>query len=244
MARFVPDTDPELRSLLAACQAAEDPTPATAALADWLERRGDSRGPLLRLAVAHRQAAERLYADERIYGPHDSDNLLEAPDLLDRLRRQSRPVVEQWLGCRSETDRVSFGWSVWPLLDVDVAASCEALARLREAIRAGWVWSLWVRAPEVEEVLAALLPDAGPIRRINLGDNVGLRDADLRWLRRVPHLRVLTLCGTRVSDAGLRPLYRLRTLRALDLMGTRVTPAGLRRARAELPRCEVLATCG
>src|SRR2546423_1710113 len=52
-AMFVSNTDPELRSLLAACQAADDPRPPMSALAGWLDDRQDPRAALVRLGTRY-----------------------------------------------------------------------------------------------------------------------------------------------------------------------------------------------
>ena len=46
-------------------------------------------------------------------------------------------------------------------------------------------------------------------------------------LKRLPHLKGVSLRNTRFTDAGLRQLSQLRQLQVLDLYGTAVTNAGL-----------------
>jgi uncharacterized protein (TIGR02996 family) len=70
MDEFVADTDPDLRALLAACQSADAPLPALAALADWLDGRGDPRGPVVRIQARYwyvyytSEGYERYYSAE------------------------------------------------------------------------------------------------------------------------------------------------------------------------------------
>jgi uncharacterized protein (TIGR02996 family) len=90
---FVADTDPDLRSLLAACQAADDPLPPLAALADWLDGRGDPRGPVVRVQARYWYVYYTPEGFERHYRA-------EAGDLQRRSDQVSRPVCERWLGLR------------------------------------------------------------------------------------------------------------------------------------------------
>lgn len=52
-------------------------------------------------------------------------------------------------------------------------------------------------------------------------------DAELAYLRRLPHLGVLYFNGTDITDAGLANISRLTELNSLSLNDTRVTDAGL-----------------
>ncbi len=73
------------------------------------------------------------------------------------------------------------------------------------------------------------------------GELVGINDAGLECLRRMPQLRRLVLCGAdgsglpvaerqpAITDAGLVFVRALPNLEFLDLSGTKVTPAGLLR---------------
>src|SRR4051794_10891909 len=97
---FVADTDPDLRSLLAACQSADDPLPPLAALADWLEGRGAPRGPVVRIQGRYWY----VYYPRGGYGRYYS---AEAGELQRRSDDPTEPVCERWLGFRSDGDAVA-----------------------------------------------------------------------------------------------------------------------------------------
>jgi hypothetical protein len=234
---LVADTDPDLRSLLAACQSADDPLPALGALADWLDGRGDPRGQVVRAQARYWYV---YYTPEGF----DRHYRAEAGELQRRSDEVSEPVYEQWLGFRSNGGTVCIACQM-PLLDLqvfDLDPVGPHLPKLREVSQAGWVWSLGCFGAGVDDVLTRLLPGTGPIRSIGFekAAAAALRDGDLAALRQVPHLRELALSGSRVSDAGLRQLHSIQSLRLVEVGRTRVTQAGVSALREALPACKVL----
>lgn len=237
MEEFVADTDPDLRALLAVGQSADDPLPALAALADWLDRRGDPRGPVVRVQARYWYVYYTSEGYERYYDA-------EADELQRRSDEISESVYERWLGFRSDGAAVALSRQM-PLLDLQVFALDpieQHFPKLRAVFQAGWVWSLWCFGGGVDEVLTLLLPGTGPIRSIGFQEAAAtaLRDGDLVALQQVPHLRELMLSGSRISDKGLRHLHPIQSLRAVEVERTRVTPAGVAALRSALPACEVL----
>jgi hypothetical protein len=232
MATFIPDTDPDLRSLLAACQVEDDPRRPMALLADCLDGRGDPRGPLVRLG---RRYWEIVYL---LRGP--DEHMRELCELEERMPEEGRAVLQDWLGFRSPPSAASVDWSS-PLLHVHVSAYRLLSPAQREAIRAlvraGWVWVLQLEF--VDEAFGELLSLGSPIRELRFDENRALRDPDLELVARVPHLRELDLRQTEVSDAGLRHLHGVRTLRRIFLERSFVSNAGVAALRKALPACEV-----
>jgi hypothetical protein len=236
MSKLVPDTNAELRSLLADCQAADDPLPALANLAYWLDARGDPRG-----AVVRTQA--RYWYVYYCRDGFDQHYAAEAKDLQERSDR-SQHIYEEWLGFQSNGDIIGIARQM-PLLDLqvrDVERARPHLAKLREVLQAGWVWDMYILGIAVDEIMAELLSDCGPLRQICFGKDAAkaLRDIDLKLLQQVPYLRTLVLSGTRVSDAGLRHLNKIRSLRSVELEGTRVTSGGVSALSKALPDCVFL----
>jgi hypothetical protein len=237
MERFVADTDAELRALLTACQAADEPLLALAGLADWLDQRGDVRGRAVRVQMRywyvyyHEEGYRRCYA-------------AEAAGLQQQSDEEVKPIYERWLGFRSNGAAVAVARQM-PLLDLqvrDLERVRKYLPKLRVVLQAGWVWDLYVVGLSVDDILGELLPETGPIRQISFGHDAAaaLRDGDLVALQQVPHLRQLVLSGSRVSDAGLRHLYPVKSLRVVELEGTRASRAGVSALREALPACEIL----
>jgi hypothetical protein len=230
---FVPDTDPELRSLLTACQAADDASAPMTALASWLDRRHDPRGPLVRLGI-------RFWNATRREPPEDLDPA-EFDELETRmLYEEGDPVLADWLGLCGRGDSAGVCWHK-PLLEVCVSDTFDAMpVRVLPVIRAGWVWQLALVGPRVDEALATLLAEPGPIRELSFSGNPSLRDGDLEALAGIPHLRQVDLSRTRITDRGLRHLHRIRTLRLVRLEYTpRVTRAGIAALQEALPACAV-----
>jgi hypothetical protein len=224
---LVPDTDPELRSLLAACQAADDAGPPLSALASWLDRQRDPRSPLVRLGVRYLQA-----------GHLDSQEFAE---LETQMLEEGDEVLTGWLGLRGRGDSAGVCWHS-PLLYVCVNAFDELAVDALPVVRAGWVWQLDLVGPRVDEALDALLAEPGPIRELAFFGNQALRDGDLEALAGIPHLREVDLSRTRVTDRGLRHLHRIPTLRLVRLESTRrVTCAGIAALQEALPACVVRA---
>jgi hypothetical protein len=232
MATFVPDTDPELRSLLAACQTADDVRPPMSALADWLEARGDPRDQLVRLGG---RFWELIY----LKGGQDED-MAGLCELERRMIEEGDPVLAEWLRLPRRTSSASIEWSS-PLPHVHLSAyrhlPPEARETVRELLRAGWVWVLQFEF--VDEAFAELLSLGVPIRELRFDENQALRDPDLEVVARVPHLRELDLRQTRIKDAGLRHLYGVRTLRRVFMERSWVSNAGVQALQKELPECEV-----
>src|SRR5262245_21668257 len=112
MSTFVSDTDPELRSLLAACQAEDDPLPALGVLADWLEERGDPRSEIVRIQSRYWYV---YYTDEG----YTNDYGAEAEELQRRSDEVVQPFYERWLGFASNGDAVGIVCQM-PLLDLQV----------------------------------------------------------------------------------------------------------------------------
>ena len=81
---FVPDTDPELRSLLTVCQVADDAGPPLTALGDWLDSRHDPRSSLVRLGIRYLQ------------GPHMDTQ--EFAELERQMLEEGDEVLADWLG--------------------------------------------------------------------------------------------------------------------------------------------------
>src|SRR5262245_60741680 len=112
MSTFVADTDPELRSLLAACQADDDPLPPLAVLADWLEERGDPRAEVVRTQSRYWYV---YYTDEG----YTSEYRAEAGELQRRSDEVCEPIVERWLGFPGDGRSVIVALQM-PLLDLQV----------------------------------------------------------------------------------------------------------------------------
>ena len=237
MKEFVSDTDPGLR---ASWRPVNPPTirlPALATLADWLDRRGDPRGPVVRIQARYWYVYYTQEGFERYYSA-------EADELQRRSDEISEGVYERWLGFRSNGDTVAVACQM-PLLDLQISALDpveQYVPKLREVLQAGWVWDLWCFGGRVDDVLTLLLPDTGPIRCIGFqgAAAAALRDGDLAALQQVPHLRELVLSGSRISDKGLRHLHSIRSLHRVQIEGTRVTPAGVTALQAALPACDVI----
>jgi hypothetical protein len=227
---FVPDTDPELRSLLTACQAADDAGAPLSALASWLDHRRDPRGPLVQLGARYWSATRRK--------PPEVLDEAEFDELERRMLDEGEDVLTDWLGSTGDGDTIGVDWEC--LLRVSVEAFREFPPRLREVVRAGWVWVLRLGGPTVDEALAALLRNGGPVREILFYKNQSLRDGDLKHLARIPHLHEVDLSETRITDRGFRHLHRIRTLRLVRLEYTRrVTGAGIAALQEALPACVV-----
>jgi hypothetical protein len=228
---FAPDTDPELRSLLAACQAADDAGPPLSALACWLERRKDPRGSIVRLGVRYWHESQHPERQDPIaFGELETRMLYEEGD----------PVLADWLGLRGRGDSAGVCWHR-PLLYVSVSGTFDEVpVPVLPVIRAGWVWQLDLVGPRVDENLDTLLAEPGPIRELAFFGNQSLRDGDLEGLAGVPHLREVDLSRTRVTDRGLRHLHRIGTLRVVRLEYTpRVTRTGIAALQEALPVCAV-----
>jgi hypothetical protein len=234
MPTFVPDSEPKLQSLLAACQAADDPIPALSALADWLEARGDPRSQVVRLRTRHWQLDQQQEFQIQERKTFEA----ERRELWLRICNECFSVVEKWLGFCGDRSTVNIGWYA-PLLDVQVKVLPDKMPQLAAAFQTGWVWELSVTGTAVDEILAELLSKTGPVRCITFYENEGLRNDDLALLGEVPHLRELGLGQTRISDAGLRHLYPIKTLRQVWLFDTRVTQAGIEALRQALPECRI-----
>jgi hypothetical protein len=228
---FVPDTDPELRSLLTACQAADDASAPMSALAAWLDRRRDPRGPLVRLGLRYWHESQHPESQDPIaFGELETRMLYEEGD----------PVLADWLGLRGRGDSAGVCWHR-PLLYVAVSKTfAEIPVPVLPVIRAGWVWQLALVGPRVDEALGTLLAEPGPLRELAFFGNESLRDGDLEALAGIPHLREVDLSRTRITDRGLHHLHRIPTLRLLRLEYTpRVTSAGVAALQESLPVCVV-----
>lgn len=59
-------------------------------------------------------------------------------------------------------------------------------------------------------------------------EHAGLEDADLAWVRHLPHLEKLYLADNPIGDQGLVHLRGLRNLERLSLWGTEITDDGMR----------------
>jgi hypothetical protein len=227
---FVSSTEPELQSLVAACQAADDPRPPMSALAGWLDDRQDPRAALVRLGSRYWEI-----------GHIDLDNQDEAElgDLYDRMEEQGDAVLVDWLGFTGDGDSVGVSWHR-PLVYLWVNQFDKLPVQACEIVHAGWVWQIDIVGPRVDEALEVLLAESGPIRKIAFYGNLALRDGDLEVLASIPHLREVDLSRTRVTDRGLRHLHRIGTLRQVILEYTpRVTGAGIAALQEALPACVV-----
>ncbi len=230
---FVSDTDLHLRSLLTACQAADDAGPPLAALANWLDSRHDPRGPLVRLGIrfwnaTRREPPENLDSDEF----HDLETRM--------LYEEGDPVLAAWLGLCGRGDSAGVCWHK-PLIEVCVSDTFSAMpVPVLPVIRAGWVWQLALVGPRVDEALDTLLAEPGPIRELSFCGNPSLRDGDLEALAGIPHLRQVDLSRTRITDRGLRHLQRLPMLHRVRLeYAPQVTRAGIAALLEALPACAV-----
>src|SRR5262245_31700621 len=230
---FVSDTDPHLRSLLTACQAADDASPPLVALADWLDTRHDPRGRLVRLGIRYWNATRREPPENLDPGEFDE---LETRMLYE----EGDPVLADWLGLLGRGDSAGVCWHR-PLLYVAVSKTFgEMPVPVLPVIRAGWVWQLDLVGPRVDEALDTLLAEPGPIRELAFFGNESLRDGDLEGLAAIPHLREVDLSRTRITERGLRHLHRIPTLRLVRLEYTpRVTSAGVAALQEALPACVV-----
>jgi hypothetical protein len=229
MATFVADSDSDLRSLLAACQSADDLIPPMSALGAWLERRHDPRSLLVRMGARYWQ-----YSRDR------NGEGAEFDDLERRMNEEGDEVLAGWLGLRGRGDSVGICWHR-PLLYVSVSRAFDEMSLpVLPVIRAGWVWQLDLVGSRVDEDLDTLLAEPGPIREVAFSGNQALRDGDLEALTGIPHLREVDLSRTRVTDRGLRHLHRIGTLRVVTLEYTRrVTRAGIAALQEALPACAV-----
>jgi hypothetical protein len=229
-AMFVSNTNPELRSLLAACQAADDPRSPMSALAGWLDDRQDPRAALVRLGMRYWQIG---HIDLDRWDDADFD------DLERQLDEEGDDVLNHWLGFVGDGDTVAFSWHR-PLVYLYVNQFDTLPVQAREIVRAGWVWQLDLVGPRVDEALDTLLAEPGPIREVAFYGNQSLRDADLEGLASVPHLREVDLSRTRITDRRLRHLHQIQTLRLVFLEYTpRVTKAGVAALQEALPACVV-----
>jgi hypothetical protein len=230
---FVPDTDPELRSLLVACQAADDAGPPLSALAFWLNRRKDPRAPLVQLGIRYWNATRRE--------PRQNLSPVEFDELETRmLYEEGDPVLADWVGLCGRGDSAGVCWHR-PLLYVSVTNTFDDMpVPVLPVLRAGWVWQLDLVGPRVDEALHTLLAEPGPIRELAFFGNQSLRDGDLEALAGSPHLREVDLSRTRITDRGLGHLHQIRTLRLVRLEYTpRVTRAGVAALEKALPGCVV-----
>lgn len=226
---FVADTHPHLRSLLTACQAADDAGPPLKALADWLDSRHDLRGPLVRLGIRYWHLVQ---APET-----------QTPAVWDALEprmlyEEGDPVLADWLGLIGRGDSAGVCWHR-PLLYVAISDTFDEMSvPVLPVVRAGWVWQLDLLRPRVDVALDTLLAEPAPIRELSFSGNQSLRDGDLEALGGIPHLREVDLSMTRITDTGLLHLHRIRTLRLVRLEGTRqVTGAGIAALQQALPAC-------
>jgi hypothetical protein len=227
---FVPHDDAELRSLLAACQAADDPVGPMEVLARFLDRHRDSRGNMVRLGA-------RYWQFTRVPATRRSDAEIE--ELQRQMEDEGNAVLDDWLGYRGDGDTVGIGWDR-VLLYVSIKECRKLPEPALVVLRAGWVWQLDVLCPQVDEVLEALVADPAPIREIAFFGNQSLRDGDLEALVGIPHLHEVDISQTRISDRGLRHLHGIRTLRLVVMEYTpRVTDAGVAALQEALPACAV-----
>jgi hypothetical protein len=228
---FVPDTDRKLRSLLTACQAADDAGPPLSAVADWLDHERDPRGPLVRLGVRYWHESQHPESQDPIeFGKLETRMVYEEGD----------PVLADWLGLRGRGDSAGVCWHR-PLLYVSVRKTFDEMpVPVLPVIRAGWVWQLDLVGPRVGEALDTLLAEPGPIRELAFFGNESLRDGDLEAVAGIPNLREVDLSRTRITDRGLHRLRRIPTLRLLRLESApRVTSAGVAVLQEALPACVV-----
>lgn len=79
---------------------------------------------------------------------------------------------------------------------------------------------------QATDALMEVLTRNPTIRSLKLEQSKGLTDAGLRYLARLPDLRVLDLGGSAVGDDGLRVLRDLPRLESLSLWWTHITDAG------------------
>src|SRR5262245_19195910 len=101
MAMFIPDTDPELRSRLAACHAADDLSAPLEALAAWLDLRHDPRAAMVRLGMNFWQATH--WEPERQSGA-------EFDELERRMDDEGPDVLMSWLGFVGNGDTLGVSW--------------------------------------------------------------------------------------------------------------------------------------
>lgn len=223
---FVSDTVPELRSLLTACQAADDAGPPLTALADWLDGRQDPRSSQVRLGIRYLQ------------GRHMDTQ--EFAELEGQMLEEGDEVLADWLGLCGRGDSAGVCWHR-PLLYVAVNKTFDEMpVPVLPVIRAGWVWQLDLVGPRVDEALDTLLAESGPIRELAFFGNESLRDSDLEAVAGIPHLREVDLSRTRITDRGIPHLHQIPTLRLLRLECTpRVTSAGVAALHEALPACVV-----
>jgi hypothetical protein len=228
---FVPDTDAELRSLLTACQAADDADAPLSALASWLDSRRDPRGPPVRLGIRYWNATRQ--EPPEVLDDNESD------ELYNEMEEQGDAVLVPWLGFVGDGGTVGVSWHR-PLVYLYVNQFDTLPVQAREIVRAGWVWQLDIVGPRVDEALDTLLAEPGPIREVAFYGNQSLRDGDLEALASIPRLREVDLSRTHITDRGLRHLHRIRTLRLVRLEGPRrVTRAGVAALEEALPACVV-----
>lgn len=236
MGDLVPDDDPTLRSLLASCQAADEPHGPLMGLCDWLTRRGDPRGEVFRLQDEY----WRLSVQGSSWGPsgYDLEARRKADEVQGRVKAAWPPVMRAWL-----PDWAGGEWDLYPdypFLHLNINYPPPGDPSVRAALRAGWISSLRISdGPEVDDFPVAWFDGVGPIRYVLLDDNPAVRNADLVALQRVPCLDSLWLEGTRVSDRGLVHLHPIKTLRFVCLTRTKVTGAGAAGLASAVPGCHV-----
>ena len=235
-ATFVPDTEVDLRSLLAACQVADDPLPQLLALVAWLEQHRDPRSVMVQIGT---RLWELAFCLNRSLTETEQ---AEQTRLLHRFSNECRPVLAAWLefpaGWLASSRHPALHDS-WPLLSVEIKGHGPLPARLSGAFAAGWVWKVLVSGSHVDRILANVLATPGPIRHLAFCSNEALTDDDLSVLQRFPGLRELDILETRISDEGLPHLYSIKTLREVSLYDTQVTPAGVAALETALPECGV-----
>lgn len=212
--------------------------------ADFLEERGDWRGPLMRRPVLAPPLRDR-----------------EATDAWHARFGNLHGV--QWVACkRGLLSVITAAAAVYEVSDSHL---------LKEAFRQGWVEHLdlidnagipWADQLDLQELprlgfqrvddeTLENLPTMPALRELYL-NNCRASRAELEWLSdfprlnalhitwwyeasntdlarflAAPHLRSLSLNGSTISNAGLEQIARLRELRKLHLCGSEVTDAGL-----------------
>ena len=225
--KLIPDTDPQLRAMLKAVQTADDPAAAAFVLADWLDGRDDPRGRVVRLSTEYWPEWQTGEESDAGYA------------LLERLRRECYPVVEEWLGLNERNrDTVELQLTT-PLLYLSFGPYLPPRPELRAVAQAGWVW-FWEFKGRPD--LDFWLGEPGPVRELSFEYNRTIRDDDVKWIARVPHLRWLDLSCAYVTDAGLTHLRETRSLREVRLLSSRhgrVTKKGIAALQEALPECKI-----
>lgn len=249
-----PAHGPDLRALLAACQADPDDDTPRLVLADWLQEHDDPRGELMRLQcqLSALPAGDPEYDDlfarhQKWWSKYQNVWLREVGNLL-----WDRGPHDRGLPTLGHYDE-EYCWLDAGHLGEPTPRPRDSVSRL---VADGWPGMTWVFAedpfeeyggipadPAADFALAAFDRAPWPGSPTPLGicfhDTVDVTPALIDRAAKLPNLRGLSFAGRRLDPELLPRIARIKALEHLDLGGTRLADDGAK-ALAPLKRLRTL----